>query len=733
MKQKYERKLITGKKILSVVSAAAVLLTSGCSLPELPELTLPGATEPPVVTTTPAPAGTTTTVTTTAPEKTSPVTEAPEEQNDISGMVMRVSNDDGKMNITRAAKKNTSMGEPDTWTIFVYLCGTDLESDDYGAATDDLIEMTEAEESDNVTFIVQTGGTKEWMNNIVGSENIERYIIRDNDMELLGSVEPASMGDPAVLADFLKWGVAEYPAEKMGVIFWDHGGGSITGVCFDELYDDDSLSLADLNTAFSDVYDTMTDRFEFIGFDACLMSTVETANVLATYARYLYASQETEPGSGWDYETIGTFLADDPSADGAELGRAVTDSYYDACAEEDCENESTFSVTDLDKVDSFVTAFNDFVRELYNAALDNAVLSEIVRNVNSVKNFGGNNQIEGYTNMVDIGGIISTCSGIADGRAALRALDKCVIYKINGSDYKGSSGLSVYYPLQLQGSEELGIFSGVCISPYYLSLVDMIAKGYSDNGYTNTVFFTEDGDWTNENCDSYFYDSGYFAYADEQGSGYSELIWFADDPHIEEDGYYCFTLDEFSLEYTAMVSADIWLDLDDGDYIALGETFDIYADWETGKFEDNFDGYWLALPNGDLLATYIVDYTDEYAVYTSPITLNGEETNLRIRVYDDYTTYIEGAWDGIGENGIASRDIRSLDPGDKIACRYICNDEFYITMDEYTWQDGDEIEYTYLPEAYYYYSFTITDIFGDVYYTDEVEFLIDEDGTIYYV
>ena len=86
------------------------------------------------------------------------------------------------------------------------------------------------------------------------------------------------------------YGVQHYPAERMGVILWDHGSGSINGVCFDEQYEYDSLSVAEMAAAFDRVYDSMTDRFEFIGFDACLMSTLEVANQLVPYARYLYGN-----------------------------------------------------------------------------------------------------------------------------------------------------------------------------------------------------------------------------------------------------------------------------------------------------------------------------------------------------------------------------------------------------------------------------------------------------------
>ena len=55
------------------------------------------------------------------------------------------------------------MGEDGTWTVFVYLCGTDLESDG-GFATGDVQEMLNASTGSNVRFVVQTGGTYYWQN-----------------------------------------------------------------------------------------------------------------------------------------------------------------------------------------------------------------------------------------------------------------------------------------------------------------------------------------------------------------------------------------------------------------------------------------------------------------------------------------------------------------------------------------------------------------------------------------
>ncbi len=648
---------------------------------------------------------------------------------DTKGFSLSVDGASGTLNVTRARQKSTPMGNDGTWTIFVYLCGTDLESEDgYGAATDDLDQMLQAKGSDNVRFIVQTGGTSEWQNNVFSNKACERYLVQNQDLELVDSVPLSNMGKSSTLSDFLTWGVQNYPADKMGVVFWNHGGGSITGACFDELNEDDSLSLLEINDALSKTYEKMSDRFEFIGFDCCLMGSVESANVLATYARYFFGSEEVEPGSGWNYTAIGDYLAQNSNADGASLGKVVTDSFYSECEAIDQESECTFTIVDLDKFDEFSVAFNDYAKALYEASAND--LAGIVRGAQGADNFGGNNRSEGYTNMVDVGGIIEKCSAYADGSAALKALKNCIVYNKNGDTHSGASGLSIYYPLEVQGSKEIEIFSGVCISPYYLSLVDMVARGYSDNGYTNDMFFDDDGDWFSDNGSNDYFDDSYFDY-DYEEEGESSLITFTQKPATDQDGF-GFVLSQKSLEYTASVVAYVFLEVDDETLVCLGETDDIIGDWNTGAFRDNFDGYWLSLPSGDLLTTYVADYGDDYTVYTCPILLNGTETNLRVRQYYDYSVVVEGVWDGIGEGGCAGREIKPLKKGDKIVPIYYLDDESEIEGDSYTWKKNDNLDYAYLPAGDYYYGFEINDVYGDYYITDCEIFTIDKKGDIYF-
>ena len=82
-----------------------------------------------------------------------------------AGMNIRVDESNGSMTITRPEIKNPApMGDKDTWTIFVYLCGSDLESRFLfggGMGTDDIKEMCAATSINKVRFVIETGGSAE--------------------------------------------------------------------------------------------------------------------------------------------------------------------------------------------------------------------------------------------------------------------------------------------------------------------------------------------------------------------------------------------------------------------------------------------------------------------------------------------------------------------------------------------------------------------------------------------
>ena len=654
------------------------------------------------------------------------------------GLSMTVDIETGKLSIERADLSGGDIGDEGVWTIFVYLCGTDLETK-YKGATDDLQEMIDGTSGDAVRFVVQTGGTAQWQNDIVDSDKLQRFVIQDGTMQLVDEQPLADMGSSDTLGAFLRWGLENYASEQMGLIFWNHGGGSISGVCFDEVHGRSSLDLLDIDSALYEGCSSAKRRFDFIGFDACLMGTVELANVVASYADYMVASEELEPGGGWDYTAIGGYIAANPGAELTWLGPVICDSFYESCSKTGEEIDCTLSVIDLSRINDLLVAFNDFAYQMFAAAEDDAKCAAMVREINNAENFGGNSKFEGYTNMVDMRALIAGCADSAGSASAvITAIKNAVICSKNGYLHENASGISMYYPLRIMGSQELSIFGAVCPSPYYLAFIDRLKqRGAVDDisSYDSTQLFDESGEWNWGGASS----EGHWDYLDGYSqTGESQHITFATSPHVDENGSFWFELDEKGYDAAADVCGIVYQLSEDGkDIIELGQTYDLQSDWSTGRFADAFDGWWISLPDGQNLATYIVENNQEYTIYTSPILLNGEETNLRLKLdYAAGTMTIEGAWDGVDESGAAARNLIKLSSGDVIIPVYYSysnenGDESVYNGMEYTFSGEPEVYYDVMEDGNYLYAFCIEDIYGDYYLSEFVSFTI-ESGEVYY-
>ena len=656
----------------------------------------------------------------------------------------------GSMSVVMADRVSTT-SDSAKWTVFVYLCGSDLESY-YGCASGDLYEMIDAQTGDDVRFVVETGGAASWESEVDPNYN-ERYLVQNGIATLVDQQPRSSMGDSATLADFLNWGVQNYPADHMALIFWNHGSGSINGVCFDENEYYDSLSLREIDAALMSV-SIPGGKLDFIGFDACLMATIETASILAPYAEYMIASEEIEPGSGWDYVSLGNYLGSNPNVDALTLGYEICDSYFESAGAED----ATLTLADLSKVAAFKTAYDIFTENLYNAGYDEATLAEIVRGITDADNFGGNNASEGYTNMVDLGGIIEAGSPYAlGGDAALAALADIVVYNVNGSLHAYASGLATYYPLSIQGSSEMQTFETVCVSPYYLSFIDRQGYGsvndgdisdYDEHQWTSDEYeeFNYEDSYVIDDDTGYYtyddtavYDDGYWDYIDDyQVTGQSPLITFSQQPTLDTNGVYSFILDDSGYNYTESVEGVVYEIYDDA-YVSLGSTYDVVANWTTGRFSDGFDGYWLSLPDGQNLCIYEVKNIDGYTVYTAPVRVNGEVAYLRMVEDAQGNISVKGYWDGVSYFGSSDRDVIPLVPGDVIKPLYDWWDpsigdwgEGYYAGSEYTVTDNFYVQDALMEPCPYMFAFCINDIFGDYYLTDYVVFEVDAAGNLYY-
>lgn len=682
------------------------------------------------------------------------------------GTYMSVS-DDGALRIKRVQIDDKPMGPDGTWTIFVYMCGSDLESGnqnhDGGYATLDLQEMLDASTDDNIRFIVQTGGSAQWQNDVVSAGQLGRYEICGGNIYTLDEQSDASMGDADTLSAFLEWGIEYAPASKMGLVFWDHGGGSIVGVCLDSV-NQDILTLSEIDSALAAVSEKMTDKFEFIGFDACLMATVECANILSPYAEYMYASEEVEPGYGWDYEAIGAYLTQHPSAGGDTLGQRVADSYYE-------QNRHsamvTFSITDLSEIDNLVFCLNKYIKELNAVSSDYKTFSMVIRGIVDAENFGSNNAETGYTNMVDLAGIVYAGAEYANGaQDVLNAIDKAVVYSINGGIHTDACGLSIYYPLSI-APNEINTFTNLAVCPYYMAFVARTAHaieyGNDMSGYNENEIVEM---WTQiwgEFKPSDEVEHYWEVYQDTQVTGNSPLFQFEIEPtyydFYSNGTTFGFLLTEESYYNLASISTHAWKYLPEENILLdlgirdAGWYKDFWDDTVTCDATGGYHTHYLMdgqpFPQYKLSGNKYSNFYFDTSVYVTPVLLNGKPTYLLSgrniggdttnadgspKMNPSDTDFIWGAWACVSEDGTIDRSqIVEVHARDIITPIYHAID---LNTGEFFEYYGEEYEIP-VPwfsgifdclkkrgktvdgklEEYLVYNFILTDIYGDTYET----------------
>ena len=205
-----------------------------------------------------------------------------------------------------------------SWTFMVYLDGdNNLES----CGVEDFMEMSSVGSNAQVTIVVQfdrgtnsesNGGSSDYGN----WASTKRFQVTSGQTPTaahqVSDLGEANMGSAATLQSFLEWGMNGYPASNYALVLWDHGGGWVYGVCSDDTDSGDSLLMPEVRQAISSAETSTGKRVNLVGFDACLMGMVEVAYDLRTYSDTVVFSEETEPGQGWAYDKVLTWLATRP-------------------------------------------------------------------------------------------------------------------------------------------------------------------------------------------------------------------------------------------------------------------------------------------------------------------------------------------------------------------------------------------------------------------------------------
>jgi len=557
----------------------------------------------------------------------------------------------GRMNEVPDVTKAVSEESDTEWVIYWYLCGSNLESEN-GEATSDLSEMMQVNLPENVKVVIETGGTIKWDNDAMSADKIQRYVYDQTGMHLIEEKELASMGDAETLEDFLRFASTRYPAKHTMIQFWNHGGGSVNGVCFDEIYGMDSLTLQELYDALTSVYmeDVNQRPIDLIGFDACLMASVDAADLLSNLADYMIASEEVEPGNGWYYTSMLQALADNPAIEPLEFAKMICDGYLLGCREAETEDEITLSVTNLEKVHKLLESYDEFGRDILHTSIDQAgFYAKFTRIAQTSENYGGNTREQGYSNMVDLGHLARMTREYLPETAdkVMKALDECIEYKVQGKYRQESTGLSCYYSYN-GDVEELDQY-------YEINSSDAFAYLYS---------FALTGELPEEGME---YIEGMNYSSLPEMLTVNDLLLDQSPVYVDEKGYSVLDLGKNIGDYLSGVTFRLYYVGNEDDVIlCLGTDNDMESDWEQGVFRDNFRGVWGSI-DGHLCYMELEYESPEYNLYTVPVLLNDESYNLSV-AYDfrsqDYR--IQGARKAIDECGAADKNLRSLVPGDRL-------------------------------------------------------------------
>lgn len=336
-----------------------------------------------------------------------------------------------------------------SWTVLTYsIADTDLE--DFMMTDLEEFGQVGTQEGLNVVALVDrssdyTDADVLGIPNWAGGKLIQ---INQGDAEILDDMGDVNTGDPAVLADFISRGISDYPADHYALVISDHGA-SWPGVGADESFDGDNLDLAELKQGITaGLSGAGIDKLDLLGFDACLMATYEVASTLAPVANRMVASQELEPGHGWDYSSFNE-IADDGEATVDELASALIDGFKAQAVDEGDDAEITLSSIDLTRMGEVDAALKDFTDVLVEQAA--GIGPTVGRTLAQTLGFGKNPDPDQDTHMVDLA-IFTSQIGVdllfaSDAADELtRAINDVVLDRVDGQATQGATGLSIYFP-----------------------------------------------------------------------------------------------------------------------------------------------------------------------------------------------------------------------------------------------------------------------------------------------
>jgi hypothetical protein len=258
------------------------------------------------------------------------------------------------------------------WTFLVYM---NSDNDLYRFSFLNMMQMEMVGSSAGVNIVVQRDPEPKDM-------PTTRYFVTQNlkpvpakiFSQVVQTLPETDMGNSQTLADFLTWGVKNYPAKKYAVIIWNHGAGW-QGVSYDD-NPSTYLSMPMLRQGLEAMNLAVAQQrgvsrasgplIDILNFDACIMSALEVAFEMRNVAKYLVGSQFNEPGAGENYTTFLQPLTAKPQMDAKELAEIMV---YQYALNYSSNTDINYAAIDLSRVQQFVGLFDQTAKVMMGSSL----------------------------------------------------------------------------------------------------------------------------------------------------------------------------------------------------------------------------------------------------------------------------------------------------------------------------------------------------------------------------
>ena len=508
--------------------------------------------------------------------------------------------------------------------VLEYIIGSNLENA-MGLASANITQMKDATtKGNNLTFVLQAGGSFRWFTNEIRENSNGRYVISNGVIKMVESLDNTlCMSEPDSLSDFLKWSKQKYPADRYILVLWDHGGGLSSGYGSDELNrrkDGDTMLVNEMANAIR----SSGIKFDVIGFDACLMQTLETAMAFEPFADYYIASEEVEGGYGWFYTSAFGKLAEDPTIPTLDFARELIsayDVYNTALKDGKVDSSATLSVVDLTMIKPVYEQMSKLFVSSNEAILaDPEDYADISLSVSRAYTFHNNEQID-MINYLQILDSLDYNNTICKDHACELVIDslKAAIPYRNKNSAEGVNGMTITFPLQ-------------AIYTYDLVYKQLNEFGLEEQKeFLNNFFSIQVA--TNEN-NKYLENEEWYVKGFEEYDTTDTLI---DIPLTETEHGYLVELPEKVKKIVSDIQVAVYQK--DGDRLRyLGRDY-VGENEIDGEIYIDMDNYWTFI-NGNLIS-----YTAGQSRETEEGTIYTGTTMAKLNGKEDIILHIE--WDPI--------------------------------------------------------------------------------------